>query len=182
MLFNLFGKNVKKPLIKDLMWLSEKGKEKGLLELLQRFPDAIILAWFQNTIERFELLVKKIDEGFTIQQVRQVPPASVNGKVVILLEHYPLFSKEAALFEHWNATSIIILSSLEDPLLQYFGGASIISVTAKMGLKEEESIEHSMITNALRNAQQKLEKEILIEHSAVSAAEWFRKNVPPGNA
>jgi preprotein translocase subunit SecA len=47
-----------------------------------------------------------------------------------------------------------------------------------MGLKENEAIEHPMVSRALKNAQQKLEKQVLNEHTASSQEEWFRRNIP----
>lgn len=44
--------------------------------------------------------------------------------------------------------------SLEDPLLQAFGG-QLRPILDKLGMKEDEPIAHAMVTHAIRNAQEK---------------------------
>jgi preprotein translocase subunit SecA len=47
--------------------------------------------------------------------------------------------------------------SLEDDLLRIFGSERISGIMAKLGLDEDQPIEHSMITKAIENAQRKVE-------------------------
>lgn len=47
--------------------------------------------------------------------------------------------------------------SLEDDLMRIFGSDRIKGLMVKMGMKEDEPIEHSMITNAIAKAQKKVE-------------------------
>jgi preprotein translocase subunit SecA len=47
--------------------------------------------------------------------------------------------------------------SLEDDLLRIFGSERISSIMAKLGMEEDQPIEHSMITKAIENAQRKVE-------------------------
>ncbi|MBF0397116.1 MAG: preprotein translocase subunit SecA [Desulfobacterales bacterium] len=47
--------------------------------------------------------------------------------------------------------------SLEDDLLRIFGGERISSIMDKLGMKEGEPIEHSLITKAIESAQRKVE-------------------------
>lgn len=47
--------------------------------------------------------------------------------------------------------------SLEDDLLRIFGSSRISGIMDKMGMEEDEPIEHSMITRAIENAQRKVE-------------------------
>ena len=47
--------------------------------------------------------------------------------------------------------------SLEDDLLRIFGGDKLLKVMDKLGMKEGEPIEHSMVTRAIENAQRKVE-------------------------
>ncbi len=48
--------------------------------------------------------------------------------------------------------------SLEDDLMRLFGSERIASVMSRLGLKEGEAIEHSMITNSVERAQKKVEE------------------------
>ncbi|GAB4334531.1 MAG: preprotein translocase subunit SecA [Desulfobulbaceae bacterium] len=47
--------------------------------------------------------------------------------------------------------------SLEDDLLRIFGSDRISGIMDKLGMEEDEPIEHSMITRAIENAQRKVE-------------------------
>jgi preprotein translocase subunit SecA len=47
--------------------------------------------------------------------------------------------------------------SLEDDLLRIFGSDRIAGIMDKLGMEEDESIEHSMISKAIENAQRKVE-------------------------
>ena len=47
--------------------------------------------------------------------------------------------------------------SLEDDLLRIFGSGKISGIMDKLGMEEDEPIEHTMITRAIENAQRKVE-------------------------
>ncbi len=47
--------------------------------------------------------------------------------------------------------------SLEDDLLRIFGSGKLSSIMDKLGMEEDEPIEHSMISKAIENAQRKVE-------------------------
>ncbi|WP_417910487.1 preprotein translocase subunit SecA [Candidatus Electronema sp. PJ] len=47
--------------------------------------------------------------------------------------------------------------SLEDDLLRIFGGDRLTSIMNRLGMEEDEPIEHSMISKAIENAQRKVE-------------------------
>ncbi|MCG6929359.1 MAG: preprotein translocase subunit SecA [Desulfofustis sp.] len=47
--------------------------------------------------------------------------------------------------------------SLEDDLLRIFGSGRISGIMEKLGMEEDEPIEHAMITRAIENAQRKVE-------------------------
>ena len=58
--------------------------------------------------------------------------------------------------------STIFFISLQDELMRIFGGDSIDGVLQKLGLKENESIDHPWINKAMERAQKKLKAETLI--------------------
>jgi preprotein translocase subunit SecA len=47
--------------------------------------------------------------------------------------------------------------SLEDELMRRFGGATIAGLMDRLGLEEDVPLEHSLVTRAIENAQQKVE-------------------------
>ena len=51
----------------------------------------------------------------------------------------------------------VFFISLEDDLMRIFGGGSIDNMLKKLGLKENESIDHPWINKAMERAQKKVE-------------------------
>ncbi|MBK7653209.1 MAG: hypothetical protein IPJ20_24235 [Flammeovirgaceae bacterium] len=95
--------------------------------------------------------------------------------------HYPLPAKENSLIQKLDTTfpqcPITFCSSLDDPCFEAFGSKNIIGMMEKMGMKEDEVIEHAMVSAAMKRAREKVAESITKEISAHSEAEWFRLNV-----
>jgi hypothetical protein len=96
-------------------------------------------------------------------------------------EHYPLPAKENLVVQKLNTTfpqcSITFCSSLDDPCFEAFGSKNIIGMMEKMGMKEDEVIEHAMVSSAMKRAREKLAECITKEIPAHSETEWLRLNV-----
>jgi len=177
-MFELFSKKEKPVPVTDLIWINDVAKKAGLVQLLKKKPGAVLCAWFDDTATENETYLQSKGLEHTIHLYLQLHSRNTNGKEVIFLEHYPLYKKEQELFLSLQATSITILSSLEDPLLKQFGGDRISNLMKALGVDEEEPVSHKLITSSLLKAQQKLDKEITTELLASSADEWFKKNRP----
>lgn len=98
--------------------------------------------------------------------------------------HYPLPSKEKPVVQKLTAafpkSEIIFCSSLDDPSFAIFGSDRMVDLLDKLGMKEDEAIEHSMVTKAMENARTKVESSVTHETKAESEEEWFVKNVKRG--
>ena len=46
-----------------------------------------------------------------------------------------------------------------------------------MGMKEDEVIEHSMVSKSIIKGQEKIAQQVTFEQSAASQEEWMRKNI-----
>jgi hypothetical protein len=102
--------------------------------------------------------------------------------VFLYSEHYPLYSKEENCIRKMeqltgSKCSYGFYVSFDEPILKFFGGDRIIDMMKSMGMNENESISHSMITKSIINAQKKLEKKIVHEFTADSSEKWFKLNV-----
>lgn len=175
-LFDLFSKKTNTPPTRDITWISSEAKWKGTLTLLKEKPEAIVIAWFPETQE----YIKKLLEGNTsieVKLAKTLSASSLTGKTIIFIEHFPLLSKELALIENSNATELIFLNALDEPMFQIFGGANIQSMMEKMGMGKDEQIEHSLISKSIQNVQKKIEGKLIVEHSADSQKDWMRKNI-----
>lgn len=107
---------------------------------------------------------------------------SARAKVSFLFAgHYPLPKKEdATLFKlttDFPGTPIIFYFSLDDPSFEMFNADRIVSILEQLGLKEDEMLEHKMITTSMRRAREKIEEGVKNEVTTSSEAEWFLKNV-----
>ena len=45
-----------------------------------------------------------------------------------------------------------------------------------LGINEDEIIEHKMVGQSIANAQEKIEKKVVVEQSVRSQAEWMERN------
>lgn len=97
------------------------------------------------------------------------------------VRHYPLPAKENSVIQKLDTTfpqcPITFCSSLDDPCFEAFGSKNIIGMMEKMGMKEDEVIEHTMVSSAMKRAREKVAESITKEIPAHSEAEWFRLNV-----
>jgi preprotein translocase subunit SecA len=101
---------------------------------------------------------------------------------IIVAEHHPRQTRDLEIAQgavKLSCESVIGFHiSLDDPLLQYFGGASLRPFLEKLGLGADECISHPLVTNAIRHAQEKIEKTVERELPVESIADWFKYNLP----
>lgn len=100
--------------------------------------------------------------------------------IILFAEHYPLFKTEKETLGMLNPlgknTSYGFYVSLDEKLMEIFGGDRIKILLTKLGLTEDEFISHLMVTNAIENAQKKIETKVSSEMKTNSMEEWFSKN------
>lgn len=176
-IFNFSQKKKATPNIKDMIWMSESAKLLGCFKLIQEQQDFVVVAWFSKTQEEFhQFLNEQHGLGIEIHLSQTVISTQVSNKKLIFLEHFPLRSKEENLILNLNPTQVIVLSSLNEPLFEIFGSDEIIRMMKSLGMKEDEMIEHPMISKSIVKAQRKFEQKIIYENSANSSREWFERN------
>lgn len=101
----------------------------------------------------------------------------VQGRILAFAEHYPLLAKEEQAFKRLMLKEVNVLSSLDEPFFAQFGGEKTIEIIRKLGMNEDEIIAHSFVNRAIKNAQEKIGKKVVIERVASSQEEWYRLNV-----
>jgi hypothetical protein len=98
----------------------------------------------------------------------------------LFIGHYPISQPEEKVLQQLkviNYDSFVFYLSFDDPLMKIFGAQNILSLLEKIGLEEEEAVEHPMVTKAIRRAIEQVDKKVAIEKSAVSSEQWFALNV-----
>ncbi len=158
--------------------MHQAAKWHACLQAQHTTAATVFIAWFEETQQQLqEYFTEQNAVNATIILYREAASHFINNNPVIFAEHYPLREKEEALYTSLKLEEIKVFSSLEDTLFQYFGGARIIEVMQKMGLQQNEPVQHPMIGMALKNAQEKLAGKVSLEQSARSQEEWFKRNV-----
>jgi len=107
--------------------------------------------------------------------------ALTNQPVTILFYgHYPLPSKENDLLQKlqtgFPSASVVFYSSFDEPAFKLFGGERLTSLLDNMGMKEDEAIEHKLVSASMKRAREKVESMVKVESPATSEKEWFAKN------
>lgn len=108
--------------------------------------------------------------------------ALANQPVAILFYgHHPLPTKEDDLIQKlqtgFPSASIVFYSSLDEPAFKLFGGERLTSLLDSMGMKEDEAIEHKLVSTSMKRAREKVASKVRVELPATSEKEWFAKNV-----
>lgn len=173
-MFGLFKKKEASGII-NKVWVSKEQKLNGCLGILKNEPQTQFIVWFDESFTELNNFLEQHNYSSKVIMYRQAVQAHANDYV--FAEHYPLLTKEQEIFENLNAEKIVVLSSLDEPLFKHFGSDKIVDLLNKLGMNKGESIEHAMITSSIIKAQEKLVKQVLVDHTAKSQKEWMEKNV-----
>ncbi len=179
---NLFGKKEDEStdhLFKDRAFMTSNAKLNACTALAKEDEGHLFIAWFKDTVKQFRDHFREngISESRVIDASQLHSPQLIAHKPVFV-EHYPLHSKEEALVQNWELKNIIVYSAMDEPLFKHFGSEKIIPMMKLMGMKENEVIEHSMVSKSIIKGQQKIEEQVNVEQTASSQAEWMQRNLP----
>lgn len=179
-MFNFFKK--KGPVINvvDKVVINETAKLHTLLNLWKNDKNIAFIFWFDESLRQAEnYFSSQTTEPIPLLTAREAASPQLGDRTPVFAEHYPLRSREEELYLKMNLENVQVFSSLKEPLFQQFGADKIIQVMQQLGMKEDEVIEHSMISNSIRRAQEKIEKKDIIEQAAHSQKDWLEKNYKP---
>jgi hypothetical protein len=112
----------------------------------------------------------------------RVPPSIDESRLIeiVVAERHPSFEHDQSVIEFAEGlpcrTRVAHYLSLDDPLMRVFAGERLVDTLKKLGMKEDESIRSKMVARRIRQAQQKISKQIRGDFPASSAEEWLRLN------
>ncbi|HYG51849.1 MAG TPA: hypothetical protein VD905_13150 [Flavobacteriales bacterium] len=167
---SLFGSKKKGLQKSDKVYLHRKTANKALI---QHCVDAVmagrrvvIIYFFKETRTELEAGVMNATNvqwvhAFFTSQLRTAAVEGWHNVEVIFAETYPdLFAEQNVLLEmevtgYANPT-VTFYNGLDDPIFMLFGAERIQHLMKTMGLKEDEPVEHSMITKSMDRAQRKI--------------------------
>jgi hypothetical protein len=181
MLFNLFGKKDNEAdnhVFIDRAYVSTTAKMMACAELAKKEPNHVFICWFADTATQFKEFFRQqeLDEDL-VTEIHYVHASKLINKIPVFAEHYPLHSRELDLIKNWEAKNIVVYSALDEALFRYFGSDKLIPLMKMLGMKEDEVIEHAMVTKSIIRGQQKIAEQVTVEQSAASQEEWMRKNI-----
>jgi hypothetical protein len=177
-MFNLFKKKEASVKVTDKIWMSEEAKWKGIVNEWKQNPELVIIAWFDATYRHLQTVFAENTTGpVSLFISRQINGPEIADRKIIFAEHYPIPAKEQDAFGRWHLKEAIVHSAMDEPLFKHFGGEKIIEMMKQLGMKEDGVITHRMISQAIINAQEKIEKKVVAETPANSQQEWLQRNL-----
>lgn len=180
MLFNLFGKKDEVPqgIFTDRCYMTTNAKLKACAALAKEQPATVFICWFANTLKTFKEYFTQLglDEA-SVTDARNFHAGMLQHKNAVFTEHHPLHSRELELVQHWPQQPIIVYSAMDEPLFIHFGSEKMLGLMKLLGMKEDEVIEHSLVTKSIIKGQDKIAGLVETEQSAASQKEWLEKNL-----
>ncbi len=180
MLFNLFGKKEPKDggSSKDIVWASTAAKFNALAELHKKDPAILFIGWFPETVKSFREYIKQFNiDDQHVMEAKFVHGNHVQQRLPVFIEHYPLHEKETALLTTLNIKEAIVYSALDEPFFKFLGSDKIIPMMKMMGMKEDEAINHSLVSKSIQTGQEKFAAKVTVDQTANSQEEWIAKNL-----
>jgi hypothetical protein len=174
-MFKLFNSEAK-PKIIDKIFIHSKNKWSYCNKLLLENEEIIFIGWFDDTIDEFENYFLQSSARPVILKARTASRSQVGNMRVIFIEHYPMKTKEDQLLDQLKLKLATFLISADEPLLKRFGGDKLIRIMENLGMKEDDPIDHKLISQSIANAQKKIESKVFLDHSTRSQAEWMDRN------
>lgn len=186
---SLFGKKKKEYFVSKVM-SSRPRLNQFLADGILR-DEWMVIFFFEESLQQISQLVpeshkdhfvlaEKVSGGFAVSRIKSF--LKNPEKKIVFGERYPLAENEIKVAERLSVEGIplplTIYSSLDDAFFKAFGGDRVKGLMERLGLAEDEFIEHPMIENSIENAQEKLAKKVSVESHTRSASEWFNRNIP----
>jgi len=157
----LFSKKKKTASTRYILYINRVMKYKQLLVQLSipNAPSDLIYFFDQTRDEMAQLLQAK---GLTkIRLIRAQNLSSTSQQRAMIIEVHPLKSVSDKLVAQFQPEAEIqFWVGIDESILKMFGQEKMISLMERMGMKEDEAIEHSMVGKSIERAQEKLESDI----------------------
>jgi hypothetical protein len=177
-MFKLFQSEKGKPKVSDKVFMNRQAKWNYCQKILAKEPRTIFIGWFDDTIAELEnFFVQSTSSPPIILNARTTHKAQIEELPIIFVEHHPMKTKEELAFQQFGLKKVIVLTSLDEPLVKMFGGEKLIDIMQKLGMKEDEVIEHKMVSQSITNAQNKIEERMNVEQSVRSQSDWLERNL-----
>lgn len=165
-----------------LSFFSDKQQEVIDFVALKNVPYTIIDANASTSIDKSVLLMDAQWLSSSAHAMDFLLQQSKTGALnLFFYGHYPIPEKENQLLSKIAATitltwKLTFFSSLDDRAFELFGVENIKSILERLGLKEDEPIEHAMVTKSMSRAREKIADGVTQEIISSTEAEWYQRN------
>ncbi|HAN79266.1 MAG TPA: hypothetical protein DCQ31_16610 [Bacteroidales bacterium] len=201
-MFSFFKK--KKPSFINTIYMTDAAKLNALFQLVKNAANTeavLVFSSFEESL--FELKRNAELQGITCHEMTSVAdfnqgkvlnllasvrllepsfskPNAMAAVKVLGLEHYPILKTNELLFDaciknYAKAVPVIYLS-FDSPVMTIFGSDRIKEILGRLGMDPNESIEHSMINDSIKNALEKVNGAVTFEKKTTSESEWYKMN------
>lgn len=176
-MFNFIKKKIKPFEVLDICHITDTAKMNALVKLAKHDSTYMFLCWFSETKSLMEeqFALEGIDLK-RLQLAERFAGHSISDDKKLMVEHHPNRRKEELFFEGLNVRKIEIYNSLDEAIFQSANVSSIIDLMRKLGMSDEEPIQHAMISGSIKKLQEKFDNDTSDYVNANSQAEWIRKN------
>lgn len=170
----------KKPAIeiKDRIWVTTPSKLDAFKNETEKTPGIVFILWFDETLKSVEsFFSQQAIKTAILLTAKESNRQYLEGKRVIFGEHYPLREKEIELFQNLKLNPVEVWSALDEPLFMRFGSEKIVGLLSQLGMKDNQPIEHQMISKAIQKVQDKISNNVTNESLATSQSDWMQRNL-----
>ncbi len=133
-----------------------------------------------SSLDEFVIPAERIINGSSLLKINSL--RNSGAKQIVFSERHPLNAYEVLvaekLAENGIALPILAYSSLDDAILQRAGGEKVKSLMLRMGMTENDIIEHAMVEKSIENLQTKIAKKVIVDAHGQSPEEWMKMNLP----
>lgn len=202
----LFSSGKSSPQVADKVWKTNAACMKGIategLLSIKKSELALVVTVFEESHKAFidflntQAVPYEVMEGFadvdsvlqknSIAVYRAFASESIGNNIhkvkvsILILGRYPYVIAEDKIIEnlnkHFPQGRISFCLSLDEPLFQFFGSQNIKAIMDNLGMKEDECIEHAMVSKSIQRALEKTNQNLDVELKAHSEKEWFARN------
>ena len=194
-MFGLFKSKKKEIITKDFIYKNEAVKYKSMLQHLKDQEKSVLIYYFEDTKNAIQEVLNTapinystdvnsfVTKVWLINANTILNKSDIGNRTVFFAEHHPSFSRENEIKQHLleieGTKEVIFYTSFEDKLLQLFGSERILQLMEKMGFKDDEVIEHTMISTSIERAQKRIDEKLSMHNNNTRLRkDWFEINLP----
>lgn len=192
----LFGGKTASPAdqASDRVWLTTQAKLNGIRRQLAEPEDpppmaVLLVAHFPDTLKQLDAIVAENSAPCPVVTALAENLSRISGGMsltpeatidIIVAERHPNVRVDRDLMQFADQLAcpcrVTYNISLEDSLFRLLVGDWVEGILQKLGMEEDEAIEHTMLTRRIQQAQDKFAARITGNAPANTAQEWLEKN------